>query len=73
MMDGGDHDPMELLNHPENIQNGLSFPDLQEDDVEDILSKLKTVKDKMVFTNIISVNLKTIQVFVNTILGKRLC
>ena len=40
MMDGGDHDPMELLNHPENIQNGLSFPDLQEDDVEDILSKL---------------------------------
>jgi len=40
MMDGGKHDPKELLNHPENIQNGLSFPDLQEDDVEDILSKL---------------------------------
>ena len=40
MIDDSDYDPKELLYHPENIQNGLSFPDLQEEDVEDILSKL---------------------------------
>ena len=36
----GDKDPKELLYHPENFQNGLSFPDLTEEDVEDILDKL---------------------------------
>lgn len=36
----GDKDPKELLYHPENFQNGLSFPDLSEEDVEDILDKL---------------------------------
>ena len=40
MVDSGDKDPKELLNYPERFQNGLSFPDLQEEDVEDILSKL---------------------------------
>ncbi len=40
MVDSEDKDPNELLNYPERFQNGLSFPDLQEDDVEDILSKL---------------------------------
>lgn len=37
----GDKDPKELLYHPENFQNGLDFPDLTEEDVEDILSKLE--------------------------------
>jgi hypothetical protein len=37
----GDMDPKELLYHPENIQNDLEFPDLTEDDVEDILDKLE--------------------------------
>jgi len=37
----GDKDPKELLYHPENFQNGLSFPDLTEEDVEDILDKLE--------------------------------
>jgi hypothetical protein len=40
IVDRGDMDPKELLYHPENIQNGLEFPDLSEDDVEDILDKL---------------------------------
>ena len=40
MVNRGDRDPHEVLNYPEHFQNGLSFPDLGEDDVEDILSKL---------------------------------
>jgi hypothetical protein len=40
MVERGDRDPHEVLNYPEHFQNDLDFPDLQDDDVEDILSKL---------------------------------
>lgn len=40
MVERGDRDPHEVLNYPQHFQNDLDFPDLQDDDVEDILSKL---------------------------------